>query len=131
LEAVRWALAAGNVAQRPSMVRQGHPAAAVAVTLDVAAGGELVLRRSLRAKGARLTTEASATLDGVEVSEDRAIGLLEQSWAADARFVSRTAFLTEDTSAGLIRWTTCKPPWPRSSPCWRSCRRGSRRRGPN
>lgn len=96
LEAVRWALAAGNVAPRPSMVRQGHPAAAVAVTLGLAGGGALVLRRSLRAKGARLTTEVSATLDGVEVSEERAVALLEESWAADARFVSRTAFLTED-----------------------------------
>ncbi|MGH9222411.1 MAG: AAA family ATPase, partial [Acidimicrobiales bacterium] len=95
LEAVRWALAAGNVAQRPSMVRQGHPAASVAVTLATPAG-ELVVRRSLKAKGARLTAEVTATLDGRDLSEDEAVRNLEESWSADARFVSRTAFLTED-----------------------------------
>ena len=58
LEAVRWVLAAGTVDHRPSMIRQGHKEASVAVTLDVPAG-ELVVTRSLRAKGARLAAEAT------------------------------------------------------------------------
>ena len=95
LEAVRWALAAGNVAPRPSMVRQGHPAASVGVILATSAG-ELAVTRTLRAKGARVTSEAAATLDGRNVAEEDAVRLLEESWSADARFVSRTAFLTED-----------------------------------
>ena len=95
LEAVRWVLASGHVEHRASMIRQGHREATAAVTLDVA-GGRLVLARSLRAKGARLTAETTATLDGREVGEGEAVRLLEESWSADPRFVSRTAFLTED-----------------------------------
>ena len=95
LEAVRWVLAAGNVEQRASMIRQGHKEATAAVTVDVA-GGQLVVARSLRAKGARLTADTTATLDGHAVDADEADRLLEDSWSADPRFVSRTAFLTED-----------------------------------
>src|SRR5207253_6853403 len=36
------------------------------------------------------------TLDGHDVDETEAMRLLEESWSADPRFVSRTAFLTED-----------------------------------
>jgi DNA repair exonuclease SbcCD ATPase subunit len=95
LEAVRWVLAAGHVEHRASMIRHGHKEATAAVTVDVA-GGPLVVARALRAKGARLTTETSATLDGQPVLEAEAVRLLEDSWSADPRFVSRTAFLTED-----------------------------------
>ena len=95
LEAVRWVLAAGNVEHRASMIRQGHKEATAAVTVDVARG-QLVVARALRAKGARLTTETTATLDGHAVDEAEAVRLLEESWSADPRFVSRTAFLTED-----------------------------------
>ncbi|MEW6153378.1 MAG: ATP-binding protein [Actinomycetota bacterium] len=95
LEAVRWALAAAHVQPRPAMVRQGHDRASVEVTLATAKG-PLAVRRSLRSKGARLTTEVSATLAGLPVSEERAMSILEGAWSADARFVSRTAFLTED-----------------------------------
>ena len=38
LEAVRWALGAGHVEQRPSMIRQGHTTAQVTVTLALPAG---------------------------------------------------------------------------------------------
>lgn len=95
LEAVRWALAAGHVDHRPSMVRQGHDRAAVSVTLALPAG-TLALTRSLRVVRSRLTTETRATLDGREVDEDEAGRALATSWSADPRFVSRTAFLTED-----------------------------------
>jgi DNA repair exonuclease SbcCD ATPase subunit len=95
LEAVRWVLAAGNVEHRASMIRQGHREAKAAVTLAVPAG-ELVLSRSLLAKGARLAVATGATLDGRDVTDEEAVGLLEEAWSADARFVSRTAFLTED-----------------------------------
>ena len=95
LEAVRWALAAGHVDHRPSMVRQGHAQATVSVTLALAAG-TLALTRSLRVMRSRLTTETRATLDGCAIDEDQAVSALEASWSADARFVSRTAFLTED-----------------------------------
>ena len=95
LEAVRWVLAAGHVEHRASMIRQGHKEATAAVTLDVA-GGALVVARTLRAKGARLLAETSATLGGRPVDEGEAVRLLEESWSADPRFVSRTAFLTED-----------------------------------
>ncbi|MEA2901424.1 MAG: repair protein SbcC/Rad50 [Actinomycetota bacterium] len=95
LEAVRWVLAAGNVEHRASMIRQGHKEATAAVTVDVASG-QLVVARALRAKGARLTTETTATLDGHDVAPEEAVRLLEDSWSADPRFVSRTAFLTED-----------------------------------
>jgi len=95
LEAVRWALAAGHVDHRPSMVRQGHAQATVSVTLALAAG-TLALTRSLRVMRSRLTTETRATLDGRAIDEDQAVSALEASWSADARFVSRTAFLTED-----------------------------------
>jgi len=95
LEAVRWALAMGHVDQRPSMVRQGHREATASVTVD-APGGELVVTRSLRAKGARLNVEAVATLAGRVLSLNETVPLLEEAWSADARFVSRTAFLTED-----------------------------------
>ena len=56
----------------------------------------MVVARALRAKGARLTTETTATLDGHPLDEAEAVRLLEESWSADPRFVSRTAFLTED-----------------------------------
>jgi len=95
LEAARWVLAAGHVDSRASMIRQGHQEATAAVTLDVA-GGLLVVTRSLRAKGSRLTAETAATLDGRPVDEAEAMRMLEESWSADPRFVSRTAFLTED-----------------------------------
>ena len=95
LEAVRWVLAAGHVDSRASMIRQGHPEATAAVTLDVA-DGQLVMVRSLRSKGSRLLAETRATLDGREVAEADAVRMLEESWSADPRFVSRTAFLTED-----------------------------------
>jgi len=95
LEAVRWVLAAGHVEHRASMIRQGHKEATAAVTLAVPAG-ELVLTRSLLAKGARLSVGTSAALDGREVGDEEAVALLEEAWSADTRFVSRTAFLTED-----------------------------------
>jgi DNA repair exonuclease SbcCD ATPase subunit len=95
LEAVRWALGAGQVEQRPSMVRQGHDRATVSVTVAVPEG-ELAVTRSLKVARSRLTAETSATLDGRAVEEAEALRLLEGSWSADARFVSRTAFLTED-----------------------------------
>ena len=95
LEAVRWVLASGHVENRASMIRQGHKEASAAVTLDVA-GARLVVVRSLRAKGSRLTADTTATLDGRDVGEAEAARLLEESWSADPRFVSRTAFLTED-----------------------------------
>ncbi len=95
LEAIRWALAAGHVDQRASMVRQGHAQASVSVTLDVPQG-ELAVTRSLRIVRSRLAAETVATLDGRPVDEAEASRLLEASWSADARFVSRTAFLTED-----------------------------------
>ncbi|MGH9278126.1 MAG: AAA family ATPase, partial [Acidimicrobiales bacterium] len=95
LEAVRWVLGAGHVDPRPSMMRRGHADARAVVTLTLPQG-ELVMTRSLRAKGARLATESAATLGGREVSEEEAARLLEASWSADARFVSRSAFLTED-----------------------------------
>jgi chromosome segregation ATPase len=95
LEAVRWTLAAGAVDHRPSMLRQGYRQATAEVTVDVP-GGPLVVTRALRAKGARLTAETTAVLDGVPLAEADAVRLLEETWSADARFVSRTAFLTED-----------------------------------
>ncbi|HEX7276350.1 MAG TPA: AAA family ATPase, partial [Acidimicrobiales bacterium] len=95
LEAVRWVLASGHVDHRASMIRQGHKEATAAVTVDVA-GGPLTVARTLRAKGARLTTDTHATLAGRDVDEAEAVRLLEESWSADPRFVSRTAFLTED-----------------------------------
>ena len=95
LEAVRWVLAMGHVEHRASMIRQGHKEATVAVTLDLA-GRELVLTRSLLAKGARLLASGGATLGGRDVGDDEAVRLLEEAWSADTRFVSRTAFLTED-----------------------------------
>jgi DNA repair exonuclease SbcCD ATPase subunit len=95
LEAVRWVLAAGQVDHRASMIRQGHKEATAAVTLDVARG-TLVVSRTLRAKGSRLTATAGAALDGRAVDEAEAVRLLEEAWSADPRFVSRTAFLTED-----------------------------------
>ena len=95
LEAVRWALAAGHVEHRPSMIRQGHANATVVVTLALPAG-ELAVTRTLRMARSRPAADTSATLDGRDVAEDEALRLLEGSWSADARFVSRTAFLTED-----------------------------------
>ncbi|MDP1805066.1 MAG: AAA family ATPase, partial [Acidimicrobiales bacterium] len=95
LEAVRWALGAGHVEQRPSMIRQGHAAAQVSVTLALPAG-ELAVRRSIKLVRSRLTAATTATLDGRELGETEAVRLLEQAWSANARFVSRTAFLTED-----------------------------------
>lgn len=95
LEAVRWALGAGHVEQRPSMIRQGHTAAHVSVTLALPAG-ELAVRRDIKLVRSRLTATATATLDGREVDEPEAVRLLEEAWSAGARFVSRTAFLTED-----------------------------------
>jgi len=95
LEAVRWALAAGHVEHRPSMIRQGHANASVVVTLALPAG-ELAVTRTLRMARSRPAADTSATLDGRDVAEDEALRLLEGSWSADARFVSRTAFLTED-----------------------------------
>jgi DNA repair exonuclease SbcCD ATPase subunit len=95
LEAIRWALAAGQVEPRPSMIRQGHTAASVAVTMAVPEG-ELVVTRSLKVARSRLTADTAATLDGRTVDDAEAVRLLETAWSADARFVSRTAFLTED-----------------------------------
>ena len=95
LEAVRWALAAGHVEARPSMVRKGHTTATVAVTVALPAG-PLVVTRSLNVARAKPVATTTATLDGVAIDEAEAQRLLEESWTADARFVSRTAFLTED-----------------------------------
>ena len=95
LEAVRWALGAGHVEQRPSMVRQGHDRASVSVTLALPTG-ELTVTRSLTAARTKVTATTTATLDGQAVDEAEATRLLETAWSADARFVSRTAFLTED-----------------------------------
>jgi chromosome segregation ATPase len=95
LEAVRWALGAGHVEQRPSMIRQGHTTAQVSVTLALPAG-ELAVTRSLKTARTKVTGTATATLDGREVDEAEAVRLLEEAWSAGARFVSRTAFLTED-----------------------------------
>jgi DNA repair exonuclease SbcCD ATPase subunit len=95
LEAVRWALAAGHVDQRPSMIRQGHSAARVSVTLALPEG-QLEVTRSLKAARTKVTSDTAATLDGRQVDEAEAVRLLESAWSAGARFVSRTAFLTED-----------------------------------
>jgi DNA repair exonuclease SbcCD ATPase subunit len=95
LEAVRWALGAGHVPERPSMIRQGHTAAHVTVTLALPAG-VLAVTRSLKAARTKVTASTTATLDGREVGEEEAVRLLEEAWTANARFVSRTAFLTED-----------------------------------
>lgn len=95
LEAVRWALGAGHVEQRPSMVRQGHTTAQVSVTLALPAG-ELAVTRSLKAARTKVMATTAATLDGRELDETEAVRLLEEAWSANARFVSRTAFLTED-----------------------------------
>jgi predicted nucleic acid-binding Zn-ribbon protein len=95
LEAVRWALGAGHVPERPSMIRQGHAAAQVTVTLALPAG-DLAVTRSLKAGRTKVTASTSATLDGRTVDEAEAVRLLEEAWSAGARFVSRTAFLTED-----------------------------------
>jgi DNA repair exonuclease SbcCD ATPase subunit len=95
LEAVRWALGAGHVPERPSMIRQSHAAAQVTVTLALPAG-ELAVTRSLKAARTKVTATTTATLDGRQVDEAEAVRLLEEAWSANARFVSRTAFLTED-----------------------------------
>lgn len=95
LEAVRWALGAGHVDQRPSMIRQGHTTASVSVTLALPAG-ELVVTRTLRAARTKVAATTTASLDGRHVEEAVAVRLLEEAWSAGARFVSRTAFLTED-----------------------------------
>jgi chromosome segregation ATPase len=95
LEAVRWALGAGHVPERPSMIRQGHTAAHVTVTLALPAG-ELAVTRSLKAARTKVTASTTATLNGRELDEAEAVRLLEEAWSANARFVSRTAFLTED-----------------------------------
>lgn len=95
LEAVRWALGAGHVEQRPSMIRQGHSTAQVSVTLALPAG-ELAVTRVLKAARTKVTASTTATLDGRAVDEAEAVRLLEEAWSAGARFVSRTAFLTED-----------------------------------
>ena len=95
LEAVRWALAAGHVDHRPSMIRQGHTSARVSVTLAVPEG-ELAVTRSLKAVRTKVHADTAATLDGRDIDEAEAVRLLEAAWSAGARFVSRTAFLTED-----------------------------------
>ncbi len=95
LEAVRWALGAGHVEQRPSMIRQGHTTASASVTLALPAG-ELAVTRTLKAARAKVTATTTASLDGRAVEEAEAVRLLEEAWSAGARFVSRTAFLTED-----------------------------------
>jgi len=95
LEAVRWALAGGHVEQRPSMVRRGHTSARVSVTLALAEG-DLAVTRSLKAARTKVTADTVATLDGRDIDEAEAVRLLEAGWTASARFVSRTAFLTED-----------------------------------
>jgi DNA repair exonuclease SbcCD ATPase subunit len=95
LEAVRWALAAGHVDARPSMIRQGHTSAQVAVTLALLEG-ELTVTRALKAARTKVTAHTAATLDGRSIDEPEAVRLLEAAWSAGARFVSRTAFLTED-----------------------------------
>jgi hypothetical protein len=95
LEAVRWALGGGHVETRPSMVRKGHTTATVAVTVSLPAG-PLVVTRTLSVARARPVATTTATLAGAAVDEAHAYRLLEESWTADARFVSRTAFLTED-----------------------------------
>ncbi|HVL04868.1 MAG TPA: AAA family ATPase [Acidimicrobiales bacterium] len=95
LEAVRWALGAGHVEQRRSMIRQGHNTARVSVTLALPAG-ELAVTRSLKVARTKATADTTAILDGREIGEAGALRLLEEAWSAGARFVSRTAFLTED-----------------------------------
>ena len=95
LEAVRWALAAGHVDHRPSMIRQGHTSARVSVTLALPEG-ELAVTRSLKAVRTKVHADTAATLDGRDIDEAEAVRLLEAAWSAGARFVSRTAFLTED-----------------------------------
>jgi DNA repair exonuclease SbcCD ATPase subunit len=95
LEAVRWALSAGNVAEKPDMIRQGHDTAFVGVSIGTE-DGDLHVRRTLQLKRGRLKSELDVRLDGQQVGDARTRELLEGAWAADARFVSRTAFLTED-----------------------------------
>jgi DNA repair exonuclease SbcCD ATPase subunit len=95
LEAVRWALAAGHVDHRPSMIRQGHASARVSVALAVPEG-ELAVTRSLKAVRTKVHADTAATLEGRDIDEAEAVRLLEAAWSAGARFVSRTAFLTED-----------------------------------
>jgi len=95
LEAVRWALSLGQMADDPTVVRNGHTAAAATVTLT-SERGELEVRREITLRGARSTSKFSAVLDGKKLPEREFRGLLADAWSADLRFVSRTAFLTED-----------------------------------
>lgn len=95
LEAVRWTLAAGEVADNPTVVRHGHTEASATVTVT-SGQGELEVRRVLNLRGARSLSSFEATLDGRTLQEAEFRRLLADDWSADLRFVSRTAFLTED-----------------------------------
>lgn len=95
MEAVQWALSLGEVVDKGSMIRHSHNNATVIVVVATA-GGEVTVQRSLRAKKARVSSDLKATVDGEPVSEDELLQFLGREWAADPRFVSRSAFLTED-----------------------------------
>jgi len=95
LEAVRWALSPGQMADDPTVVRNGHTEAAATVTLT-SERGELEVRREMSLRGARATSNFSAVLDGQKLPEGEFRRILADAWSADLRFVSRTAFLTED-----------------------------------
>jgi DNA repair exonuclease SbcCD ATPase subunit len=83
------------MADDPTVVRNGHTAAAATVTLT-SERGELEVRREITLRGARSTSKFSAVLDGQTLQEEEVRGILSEAWSADLRFVSRTAFLTED-----------------------------------
>ena len=95
LEAVRWTLSAGEVADNPTVVRHGHTEASATVTVT-SGQGELEVRRELSLRGARSESSFEATLEGRTLQEAEFRSLLADDWSADLRFVSRTAFLTED-----------------------------------
>ena len=95
LEAVRWALSHGQIADDPTVVRNGHTEAAVTVILT-SEQGQLEVRREISLRGTRAVSSFNAALDGHSLSEAEFRRVLSDAWSADLRFVSRTAFLTED-----------------------------------
>lgn len=95
LEAVRWALSPNLLAGDSSVIRHGHPEAAVTVTL-VSDRGELEVRRVIRLRGNRASSSFAARFSGRELQEAEYRRLLAEAWSADLAFVAKTAFLTED-----------------------------------
>ena len=95
LEAVRWALSPGDSVDDPTVIRHGHTDAAAGVTV-ASESGELDVRRVLTLRGSRAVSSFEATLNGRKLPEAEFRRFLADAWSADLRFISRTAFLTED-----------------------------------